>query len=161
VKSSYRKMFGFKRFTFFAVMQVTPFLPSSQFTLPFPSTHVLDAHFDFWRDGRMGGGVLQSVCCLQFCLCLQQRHRLFWAAMFPLQLLSSHAATGYRMEFPSGILLPRGSLCRSCCECDSEVFQTLTPFLFLCACHWKERNVSNLHRNVGTSDENSWLHATA
>lgn len=34
------------------------------------------------------GRGFQSVCCLQFCLCLQQRHRLFWPAMFLLQLLS-------------------------------------------------------------------------
>jgi hypothetical protein len=53
-------MFGFKRFTFFAVTQVTPFLSSSQFTLPFSSAHVLDAHFDFWCDGE-GEGVPVSL----------------------------------------------------------------------------------------------------
>jgi hypothetical protein len=42
------EIFRLMRFPFFAVMQVTPFLPSSQFTLPFSSAHVLDAHFDLW-----------------------------------------------------------------------------------------------------------------
>jgi hypothetical protein len=141
-------MFRHARFPFFAVMQVTPFLPSSQFTLPSSSPHVLDAHFDFWCEEVPPVTLLSRVSLIP----------PKPAAPF----LACHVSVAIVTEwsFPQEFSYREAQFVGPTVSVTVRCSRHSHPSLSLCACHWNERNVSNLDRNVETSNKRMLVHST-
>jgi hypothetical protein len=154
-------MFGFKRFTFFAVTQVTPFLSSFQFTLPFSSAHVLDAHFDFWCDGELGGGGSSQFAVSSFAYACNSGTPFLACHVSVAIVISPTPLQATEWSFPQEFSYREAQFVGPAVSVTVRCSKHSHPFCFLVLVIRRRGNVSNLHRNVGTSNKGMLFHTTA